>query len=61
MSQPGRKEVINSPLRTTMCTDSIADEASLKTMPTLRHGEIVIPIKACIELRNLQIVDADPF
>ena len=44
-----------------MCTDSIADEASLKTMPTLRHGEIVIPIKARIELRSLQIVDADPF
>ena len=61
VSQPGRKEVINSPLRTTMCTDSIADEASMKTMPTLRHGDIVIPIKAGIEPRNLQIVAADPF
>ena len=38
-----------------MCTDSIADEASMKAMP--RHSEIVIPIEA----RNLQIVAADPF
>ena len=42
-----------------MCTDSIADEASMKAMP--RHIEIVIPIKAGIEPRNLQIVAADPF